>query len=143
MNYKRFITSQNVRFKILHALKFVPDSIMLKLQYRIKMGRALSLKSPQRFTEWLQWYKVNYRNPVLHECVDKYEVHKYVAGKGLSDILNKVLGVYADASEIDFHKLPDRFVAKTTDGGGGQNVKSAKTRMRQISMKCAPSLIPG
>ncbi len=128
MNYKNIITSQNVRFKILHALKFVPDSIMLKLQYRIKMGRALSLKSPQRFTEWLQWYKVNYRNPVLHECVDKYEVHKYVAGKGFSDILNKVLGVYADASEIDFHKLPDHFVAKTTDGGGGQNVIICKNK---------------
>lgn len=128
MDYKRIIKSQNLRFKILSLLKYIPDDLMLKLQYRIKLGRSLSLKNPHRFTEWLQWYKINYRNPVIHECVDKYEVHKYVERKGLGNILNRIIGVYSDSSEIDFNSLPERFVAKTTDGGGGENVIICKDK---------------
>lgn len=128
MDYKSIIKSQGLRFKILRMLKFIPDSFMLKLQYRIKMDRKLSLQSPQRFTEWLQWYKINYRNPVIHECVDKYEVHHFVERKGLKNILNKIIGVYGNANEIDFESLPVRFVAKTTDGGGGQNVIICKDK---------------
>lgn len=128
MNYKKYISNQNLRFRILKFLSFLPDSMMLKLQYKIKSGNNLSLKHPRRFTEWLQWYKINYRNPVLHECVDKYEVHKYVERKGLKAILNKIHGVYADASQIDFNSLPDRFVAKTTDGGGGQTIIICKDK---------------
>lgn len=109
-------------------LKFIPDSTMLKMQYRIKMGRSLSLKNPQRFTEWLQWYKINYRNSMIHECVDKYEVHRFVERKGLQCILNKIIGVYGNAGEINFDTLPDKFVAKTTDGGGGQNVIICKDK---------------
>lgn len=109
-------------------LKFVPDSTMLKMQYRIKMGRSLSLKNPQRFTEWLQWYKINYRNSMIHECVDKYEVHHFVKQKGLQCILNNIIGVYGNAEDLNFDTLPDKFVAKTTDGGGGQNVIICKDK---------------
>ena len=128
MNYKNFIPSQNVRFWILKCLSFIPDKLMLKIQYRIKNGNSLNIDCPKRFTEWLQWYKINYRNPVMHECVDKYEVRKYVERKGLGHILNKVFGVYKNATEIDFQPLPTRFVAKTTDGGGGQNVIICKNK---------------
>ena len=62
MNYKKIFKSQKVRFLILKFLSFVPDSIMLKLQYRIKMGTKLNLADPKRFTEKLQWYKINHRD---------------------------------------------------------------------------------
>ena len=122
MNYKRLFRSQNVRFLILKFLSFVPDSIMLKMQYRIKMGLKLNLAHPQRFTEKLQWYKIHHRDELMGICVDKYEVRKYVASKGLEDTLNKLYCVCADPDEIDFASLPERFVIKTTDGGGGENI---------------------
>ena len=55
-------------------------------------------------------------------CVDKYEVRKYVESKGLDNTLNKLYCVCSDPDEIDFAALPDRFVIKTTDGGGGENI---------------------
>lgn len=122
MNYKKIIKSQNVRFAILKALSWVPDSIMLSVQYRIKLNRKLHLKYPERWTEKLQVYKMYYRNPVLHQCVDKYEVRKYVESKGCADNLVKLYGVWDHASEIDFSKLPSSFVLKTTNGGGGEDV---------------------
>lgn len=122
MDYKKILRSQKVRFLILKFLSFVPDSIMLKLQYRIKMGFKLNLANPQRFTEKLQWYKIHYRNKLMGICVDKYEVRKYVESKGLDNTLNKLYCVCSDPDEIDFAALPDRFVIKTTDGGGGENI---------------------
>ena len=95
---------------------------MLRAQYRIKMGFWPDFKHPKRFTEKLQLYKMKYRNPVMHQCVDKYEVRKYVEKKGLGHILNELYGVYDSPNEIDFEKLPEKFVMKTTTGGGGRNV---------------------
>lgn len=128
MDYKKIISSQKLRFQILRILKFVPDSIMLSLQYYIKMGKKCHIKTPCTWTEKLQLYKMYYRNPLLGKCVDKYEVRNYIEKKGLKDNLVKLYGVYSDANEIDFDKLPEQFVLKTTDGGGGNNVVIVKDK---------------
>lgn len=122
MNYKKIIKSRAVRIKIMQTMSFIPDKWMVSLQYKIKTGRKLNLKNPQRFTEKLQWYKVYYRDPIMKQCVDKYEVRKYVEECGLGSILNECYGVYSSPDEIDFGKLPDSFVLKDTLGGGGNSV---------------------
>lgn len=116
------IRSQQLRFKLLGMLNWLPDSLMLRLQYRIKMGFWPNLEHPKRYTEKLQIYKMQYRNPKMFLCVDKYEVRKYVESKGLGNILNELYGVYNSPQEIDFDALPNKFVIKTTTGGGGLNV---------------------
>lgn len=121
MNEYKNIKSTEVRNKILNLLWFVPDSVMLKLQYRIKLKRKLNLKNPKRYTEKIQWYKMYYRNPLMHKCVDKYLVRDYVKEKGLENILVKLYGKYDSIHDVDFDKLPQRFVMKTTHGGGGLN----------------------
>lgn len=128
MDYKRLIKSRDLRFKILNALKWIPDNVMLSFQYRVKMGRKCNLKNPQRWTEQLQLYKMNYRNEVLHKCVDKYEVREYVKSKGCEACLVNLLGVWEQASDIDFQTLPSQFVLKTTNGGGGLNVVLVKDK---------------
>ncbi len=120
--YKKYIKSPEVRNKILNLLWFVPDSVMLKLQYRIKLKRKLNLKNPKRYTEKIQWYKMYYRNPLMHKCVDKYLVRDYVKEKGLENILVKLYGKYDSIHDVDFDKIPQSFVIKTTHGGGGLNV---------------------
>lgn len=122
MNYKKWVRSRKVRIWILSMLSWVPDRIMIPLQYRIHTGRKLHLKNPTRFTEKLQLYKLRYRNPLMLRCTDKYEVRKVVEEMGLSDILIPLIGVYNTPTEIDFDSLPSEFVAKTTDGGGGNQV---------------------
>ena len=122
MNYKKIIKNQNTRFAILKALSWVPDSVMLKLQYRIKLGRNCNLKNPKRWTEKLQVYKMYYRNPELPRCVDKYDVRQFVGNKGCANNLVQLYGVWNQAAEIDFSKLPSSFVLKTTNGGGGEDV---------------------
>ena len=128
MNYKKIIRSQKLRFKILRALAWIPDSIMLRLQYRIKMGFWPNFKQPKRYTEKLQLYKMKYRNPIMAQCVDKFEVRKYVESKGLGHILNELYGVYDSVDDINFNSLPNKFVVKSTTGGGGFNVIVVKDK---------------
>lgn len=122
MNYKKLIRSRALRIKILSMLNWIPDSITIPLQYRIYTGRRLNLKNPQRFTEKLQLYKLKYRNPLMLRCTDKYEVRKVIEEMGFADILIPLIGVYESIEEIDYAVLPTQFVAKTTDGGGGNQV---------------------
>jgi len=116
MNYKKIFTSQELRLRILGLLDFVPDKLMIYIQYYIATGRFLNLKNPSRYGEKLQWYKLYYRDPLLTQCADKYLVREYVSSKGLNDILIPLYGVYDNANEIDFDSLPSSFVLKTTNG---------------------------
>lgn len=128
MDYKKIIKSRRTRFKILKYLRWVPDSIMLRLQYRIKFGFWPNFKHPKRYTEKLQLYKMRYHNPIMPKCVDKYDVRDYVEKKGLGYLLNKCYGIYDSPNEIEWDKLPQKFVAKKTTGGGGTDVVVVKDK---------------
>ena len=89
---------------------------MLKLQYRIKCGRKLHLAEPKRYTEKIQWYKLNYRDPVMQQCADKYQVRAYVESKGLGHILNELYAVWERPEDICLDALPEQFVLKLSNG---------------------------
>lgn len=122
MDYKKFIKSRNVRIKILSLLNFIPDKSMLAIQYRIHTGRKLCLKHPVRFTEKIQKYKLQHDRLDMLKCTDKYEVRDYIRNLGLGMYLIPLSGIFDNVNNIDFEKLSNKFVAKTTDGGGGNQV---------------------
>lgn len=122
MDYKKLIPSRRVRLTLLSWLDWLPDALMLRLQYRIKTGRWPDLRTPRRFTEKVQWYKLFWRDPLMRQCADKYEVRDYVRSCGLEHILNDCYGVFSSPEEIDFAALPERFVLKDTLGAGSNEV---------------------
>lgn len=122
MDYKKIIKNKEIRIKILKILSFIPDKTMIKWQYKIKTGRKLNLKNPQRFTEKLQYYKLYYHKPELTKCADKYEVRNYVKEKGLGNILNEIYGVWDNCDDIDFSKLPKQQIVFKTTNGSGTNI---------------------
>lgn len=128
MDYKKIIRNRALRNKILELLSFLPDKLMIELQYFIKFGRRINFKKPQRFTEKLQLYKLYYRNPLMPICVDKIEVRKYINDLGLANILVPIIGAYDDPSSIDWNSLPDKFVIKDSQGGGGNSVIICKDK---------------
>lgn len=118
MNIKR-----RCLYTIANFLQFIPDKLMLSIQYRIRTGHRLHWKAPQRFSEKIQHYKAFYRNPEITQCVDKYDVRNYVEQKLGTDVyLNTLYQVCDTADSIDFSALPNQFIIKTTDGGNGDNV---------------------
>lgn len=122
MDYKKIIQNQQLRFFILRMLSWLPSSIMLRIQYFIKLKRKLNLKKPIRFTEKIQYYKIHYRNYDMLRCTDKYLVRSFLKERNCEQYLNTLYGYYNDANEIDFDKLPNKFVLKSTDGSGGENI---------------------
>lgn len=136
MDYKKIIPGQKLRLKILGLTDFIPDKAMINLQYKISTGRKLNLENPQRFTEKLQWYKLNYRNPLMTKCSDKYNVREYIISKGYGDILVPLYGVYENAEDIDFDKLPNKFVLKTTNGSHTNILCKDKSKLdREATIK--------
>lgn len=100
----------------------LPDSLYLKIMFRLEMGYKLNLEEPHTFNEKLQWLKLYNRNPKYTQMVDKFEA-KIVAENILgNDYIIPTLGVWNRFEDIDFSSLPDRFVLKTTNGGGGGGV---------------------
>ncbi|WP_434167458.1 ATP-grasp fold amidoligase family protein [Peribacillus frigoritolerans] len=116
--YKKIIRSQKLRFKIMRMFSFLPEKTMIKLIYLIKTGRKPNLNQPKRYTEKLQWYKLNYRDPLMTKCADKFEVRNYVKSKGYESILNQLYGVYDNVEEINFNSLPNSFAIKANNGSG-------------------------
>jgi hypothetical protein len=94
----------------------IPDRIFLSLYYRRRMRRRLNLQNPQSFTEKIQWLKLNWRDDILTECVDKYEVRNFVEERIGPEILKDLYGVYEKPEDIDINKLPDAFVLKVNHG---------------------------
>lgn len=129
MDYKKIIRSQKTRFKLLHFLSFLPDEIMINIQYRMKLGRKPNLKRPRRFTEKLQWYKLHYHDSKMTQCSDKYAVREYVMSKGLGHILNNLYAVYDRVEDISLDVLPDKFVMKTTNGSGTNYLCKSKSNL--------------
>lgn len=82
-DYKKIIRSRDLRIKLLGLFNWVPDRWMVRLQYWIHFsGRKLYFNAPERYTEKVQVYKCLYLNPVMGQCVDKYQVRNYIVQIG-------------------------------------------------------------
>ena len=93
---------------------------LTKRTYKKKLGRELNLDSPQTLNEKLNYLKlrVYWDNPIVAICADKYRVREYVTEKGCPEILNKLLGCWERAEDIDWDALPEKFAIKCNHGSG-------------------------
>lgn len=61
--------------------------------------------------------------------VDKVKVRDYIKEKGLQSILLKHYGVWKDPDQIDFSKLPDKFILKANNGCGHHVICKDKSKL--------------
>ena len=107
----------------------LPDKIVVHLQYYAALGRKINLKKPKRFTEKIQWYKLNYKDPLMTVCADKYKVRSYANTKNYNDYLPDFYGVFDSFDEINFNSLPNSFVIKANNGSGTNIFVKDKSKM--------------
>lgn len=81
-------------------------------------GSLPNLKHPRTFDEKLIWLNFFWRRPLKTVCGDKFTMRGYVEQHGLGHILTPLLGVYDNPDQIDFRRLPNKFVLKCTHGCG-------------------------
>lgn len=108
--------------------RLLSDKLYLKFLWWLHYRKRLNLKSPKRFTEKLQWLKLYDRNPKYTSIVDKYSVKAIVREKIGEDYIIPTLGIWDKPESIDWLSLPDKFVLKTTHGGGSKGVIICKDK---------------
>lgn len=109
---------------------WLPERLFLKMRYRLEMGQKLDLNNPRTFQEKIQWLKLYDRNPEYSRMVDKDAVKIYVSERIGEEYIIPTLGVWDKFDDIDFSKLPDKFVLKTTHGGGSTGVVICKDKSK-------------
>lgn len=104
-------------------------------QYLIRMGKArlgykMDLKHPKTFNEKIQWLKIHDRRSEYTMMVDKYLVKDYVGGVIGKKYIIPTIGVWDTARQIDFNKLPQKFVLKCNHNSGlGMCICRDKSRL--------------
>ena len=81
------------------------------------------ISSPRTFSEKIIYRKFNVAPETLSKLVDKFTVRDYVKEKVGEQSLIPLLLVKEHISSGDFYNLPSEFVIKTSNGGGGENVR--------------------
>ncbi len=134
MNMERDSIFYLIRRKLqVVAHKIFPDEMMSKIYFRIVLKKKLNLSNPMTFNEKLQWLKLNYypNNPLVIQCSDKWMVRKYISNKGYKDTLVPLLGRWRRAENIEWDKLPDKFVLKCNHGCAYNIVCSNKSKLNK------------
>lgn len=108
---------------------WVSDKSYLKIAFWARMHKKLDLEHPKSFSEKLQWLKLYDRNPRYTQLCDKYEVKAIVGDIIGHEYLIPTLGVWEKFEDIDFSKLPERFVLKCTHDSGGVIVCKDKSKL--------------
>lgn len=135
----KYITNADYRYLInarFGLYNKVDDAEYLKRMFKSMMQQELDLDNPVTFNQKLQWLKLYYHRPDYVQLVDKYLVREFVAKNLGENYLIPLLGVYDSPDEIDFDKLPDRFVLKCNHNSGtGMCICKDKSKLNTESVK--------
>jgi hypothetical protein len=100
-----------------------------KVQFKKIHGYKLDLKNPKTFSEKIQWMKFNGNLQACGKFVDKHEARSYVKEKVGSKYLTPQIGCFNSSEDIDFDKLPNKFVIKATHAAGWNLIVEDKTKL--------------
>lgn len=103
----------------MELLNWLSSETYLKLLYRARTGEKLNLSNPQTYNEKLQWLKIHDHNPEYTRIVDKYEFKNYITEKLGPEYVIPTIGRWDNFDDIDFDKLPEKFVLKCNHDSGG------------------------
>lgn len=134
--------SRGVIYKIRRRLQVLAFDLtspefVSKVYFRIVLKYKLNLKNPKTFNEKLQWLKLYYwkNDKKAIQCADKYAVRSYIKKIGKEEILNDILFVWDNADEIDWEKLPNKFVLKCNHGCGYNIICKDKSKLNENETK--------
>ncbi len=133
---KEYVISELHIIECFFLPKLISDEKAIKRYYRKKSkGNMLNLDNPKRFSEKLQWYKLNGKDPLMQICADKNRVRKYISDLGYGYLLNEQYGVFKHVEDIDFDSLPNKFVMKAAHGSGWNIIVKDKNKLNKKKAK--------
>ncbi|MBQ0075756.1 MAG: glycosyltransferase [Bacteroidales bacterium] len=103
--------------------------------YKETFGYNIDWEHPRDLNEVINVLAFTTNTRMWSRLADKYRVRKYVKSKGLEHILVPLLGVWKNPDDIDFSKLPDKFVLKANNGSGDVIIVNDKSQINESEIK--------
>lgn len=89
------------------------------LMYKLQFGFSKSIMNPETFSQKIYHLRDQYKdNGLATKVSDKLAVRDYISASIGGGVLNNLLFTTDDPHNIDYDKLPDRFVIKTNHASG-------------------------
>ncbi len=128
----KFIISRS-RFNFENNKKWTDEDIKKASEqiFKQKLGYTPNLDMPKSMNEKIFWLKLNYHNPLVTKCCDKFRVKEYVAEKIGTKFSVPVIDSWKSAEEIDFSKLPEQFVLKVNWSSGYNIIVKNKQELNE------------
>lgn len=104
------------------------DDLIDWYKYRSLSDRN-PLENPQTFNEKIQWLKINDATKLKTVCADKYAVRDYIEEKIGNEYLIPILGCWDKFEDIEFSKLPDKMIFKSTTGSARYEIIKDKSKI--------------
>jgi len=104
------------RVSRLPVVETLYDREIVTRNYERVFGRVPDLKNPTTFNEKCTYKILHDRRPILTRIADKLRARDYVAERAGAQYLTELYQVCRSSDEIDWRKLPRRFVLKTNHG---------------------------
>lgn len=96
-----------------------------------KVGYRPDLDHPRSMNEKIFWMKLNYHNPLITTCCDKFAVKDYVTQNLGSEYVVPTLASWDNADDVDFSQLPEQFVLKVNWSSGYNIIVKDKSQLNQ------------
>lgn len=106
---------------------YLGDQEYIRQTYQKRFGYPLNLDDPKTFNEKNNWRKLYDRKEIYTKIVDKYQFKEYVAERMGEGYTFPLIDVWDRPEEIDFSKLPEKFVLKANHAGGVIVCRGKKT----------------
>ena len=107
----------------------------LKEWFLKQTRKELNLDNPQTYNEKIQWMKLYDSTPLKTRLTDKYLVREWVKEKIGEKYLVPLLGVWDKFDDINFDKLPEKFVLKCNHGSGWNIIVTDKSKLNLADAK--------
>lgn len=120
---------ENARRAYLITLATISKKNFVGLSYKRHTHKNMNWENPEDLNQKIQWLKVYGDTSQWPKLADKYLVREFIKEKGYEDILIPLLGVWNDAREIDFSKLPNKFVLKPNNGSADVIIVKDKSNL--------------
>ncbi len=108
---------------------------ILKKWYKKRTGKTLDLEHPKTFNEKIQWLKLYDNSKTKTKLADKYQVREWVKNKIGEEYLIPLIGVWDKFDDINFDKLPNKFVLKANHGSHWNIIVNDKKQFNKVLAK--------
>lgn len=129
---ERIVEYRSRKYSMLSPCQYPQE---LKKIYMKQTGKELNLDHPKTFNEKVQWMKLYDNSPLKTRLSDKYLMKEYVAEHAGEQYVVGLLGVWDNADDIEFDRLPEQFALKTNHSCHTNIIIEDKTKINEVETR--------